>query len=486
MAKRDYYDILGVTKGSSQDEIKKAYRKVALKYHPDRNPDNKEAEDKFKEAAEAYDVLGNEEKRRKYDQFGHQAFGAGAGGGGFNGNMNDIFDMFGDIFGGGGGGGGFGGFGGFGGGGQRRQAKGSNLRVKVKLTLEEIAEGVEKKMKIRRARIAEGVTFKTCTTCNGAGQVQQVTNTILGQMRTAATCSTCNGSGKIVDQKPSGVGSDGLDRNEEVVSVKIPAGVQDGMQLRVGGKGNEVLGGVAGDLIVLIEEIQQRVEKDERTLVTTLTKRMAEELTKYLTRIQVRCRYIHSDVDTLERVEIMQDLRKGLFDVLVGVNLLREGLELPEVSLVAILDADKEGFLRSNRSLTQTVGRAARNLNGKAIMYADKVTKSMQLTIDQTSYRREKQIAYNTAHNVTPKALKKGLDNALTKNSVSSYYYEQEALKAAEPESDYLSKPELEQKVRDTRKLMESAAKELDFMMAAQFRDQITSYQKKLEKLKGA
>ena len=153
MAKRDYYDILGVSKGSGQDEIKKAYRKVALKHHPDRNPDNKEAEDKFKEAAEAYDVLGNEEKRRKYDQFGHQAFGAGAGGGGFGGNMNDIFDMFGDIFGGGGGqGGGFGGFGGFGGGGQRRQAKGSNLRVKVKLTLEEIAEGVEKKMKIRRAK----------------------------------------------------------------------------------------------------------------------------------------------------------------------------------------------------------------------------------------------------------------------------------------------------------------------------------------------
>ena len=234
----------------------------------------------------------------------------------------------------------------------------------------------------------------------------------------------------------------------------------------------------------LIEEIQQRVEKDERTLVTTLTKRMAEELTKYLTRIQVRCRYIHSDVDTLERVEIMQDLRKGLFDVLVGVNLLREGLDLPEVSLVAILDADKEGFLRSNRSLTQTVGRAARNLNGKAIMYADKITKSMQYTIDQTTYRREKQIAYNTEHNITPKALNKSLDNALTKNSVSSYYYEQEALKAAEPESAYLTKPELEQKVRDTRKLMEAAAKELDFMMAAKFRDQIKAYQKKLEGLK--
>ena len=259
MAKRDYYDVLGVSKGSSQDEIKKAYRKVAMKFHPDRNPGDTEAENKFKEAAEAYDVLGNEEKRRKYDQFGHQAFGAGAGGGaGFGGNMNDIFDMFGDIFGGQGGGGGFGGFGGFGGGGGggRRQAKGSNLRIKVKLTLEEIADGVEKKIKIRRAKVAEGVTFKTCSTCNGAGQVQQVTNTILGQMRTAATCSSCNGAGKTVDKKPAGVGNDGLERKEEVVSVKIPAGVQDGMQLRVGGKGNDALGGVPGDLIVLIEEIE--------------------------------------------------------------------------------------------------------------------------------------------------------------------------------------------------------------------------------------
>ena len=234
----------------------------------------------------------------------------------------------------------------------------------------------------------------------------------------------------------------------------------------------------------LIEEIQQRVEKDERSLVTTLTKRMAEELTKYLTRIQIRCRYIHSDVDTLERVEIMQDLRKGLFDVLVGVNLLREGLDLPEVSLVAILDADKEGFLRSNRSLTQTVGRAARNLNGKAIMYADKITKSMQKTMDETAYRREKQMAYNSEHNVTPKALNKSLDNALTQNSVSSYYYEQEALKASEPESAYLTKPELEQKIRDSRKLMEVAAKELDFIMAAKFRDQISEYKNKLEALK--
>lgn len=234
----------------------------------------------------------------------------------------------------------------------------------------------------------------------------------------------------------------------------------------------------------LIEEIQNRIDKDERTLVTTLTKRMAEELTKYLDRIQIRCRYIHSDVDTLERVEIMQDLRKGLFDVLVGVNLLREGLDLPEVSLVAILDADKEGFLRSERSLTQTVGRAARNLNGKAIMYADKITNSMQKTIDQTNYRREKQIAYNTAHNIKPKALNKSLDSALTKNSVSTYSYELEAQKAAEPESEYLSKGQLEQKIRDQRKLMEAAAKELDFMQAAKFRDEISKYKEKLEKLK--
>src|SRR5210317_1727332 len=233
----------------------------------------------------------------------------------------------------------------------------------------------------------------------------------------------------------------------------------------------------------LIEEIQVRVEKDERTLVTTLTKRMAEELTKYLSRVDIRCRYIHSDVDTLERVEIMNDLRKGLFDVLIGVNLLREGLDLPEVSLVAILDADKEGFLRSVRSLTQTVGRAARHLNGKAIMYADKITNSMQKTIDETNYRREKQMTYNTEHNITPTALNKSLDNALTKNSVSSYYYELEALKAAEPESEYLSKSELEKKIRDTRKLMEKAAKELDFVLAARFRDEIKTYQTKLKEL---
>jgi excinuclease ABC subunit B len=234
----------------------------------------------------------------------------------------------------------------------------------------------------------------------------------------------------------------------------------------------------------LVEEIHQRIEKDERTLVTTLTKRMAEELAKYLDRVQIRCRYIHSDVDTLERVEIMQDLRKGVFDVLVGVNLLREGLDLPEVSLVAILDADKEGFLRSNRSLTQTVGRAARNLNGKAIMYADKITNSMQKTMDETEYRRGKQIAYNTKHNLVPTALKKSLASALSKNSVSTYSYELEAARAAEPESEYLTKGELEKKIREKRKLMEQAAKALDFIIAAKLRDELKGYQDKLEKLK--
>ena len=230
----------------------------------------------------------------------------------------------------------------------------------------------------------------------------------------------------------------------------------------------------------LIEEIQQRVEKDERTLVTTLTKRMAEELTKYLTRVQIRTRYIHSDVDTLERVEIMQDLRKGLFDVLVGVNLLREGLDLPEVSLVAIIDADKEGFLRSNRSLTQTVGRAARNINGRAIMYADTVTQSMQKTIDETNYRREKQMAYNRKHKLEPKALNKSLDNALSKNSVATYVQEREERKVAEAEHRYESPEALQKKINSLRKEMETAAKALDFIEAARLRDTIEALKKQL------
>ncbi len=230
----------------------------------------------------------------------------------------------------------------------------------------------------------------------------------------------------------------------------------------------------------LIEEIQIRVEKDERTLVTTLTKRMAEELTKYLSRVNIRCRYIHSDVDTLERVEIMQDLRKGVFDVLVGVNLLREGLDLPEVSLVAILDADKEGFLRSHRSLTQTVGRAARNLNGRAILYADVITKSIKKTMDETDYRRKKQHAYNVKNNLKPEALNKSLNNALSKNSVATYAQELIDRKAANAKNRYLSKEEIEKKIRLTRKAMETAAIELDFLQAAQLRDEIKILQENL------
>jgi excinuclease ABC subunit B len=227
----------------------------------------------------------------------------------------------------------------------------------------------------------------------------------------------------------------------------------------------------------LVEEIQLRAEADERVLVTTLTKRMAEELTKYLSRISIRCRYIHSDIDTLERVEIMQELRRGLFDVLVGVNLLREGLDLPEVSLVAIIDADKEGFLRSARSLTQTVGRAARNLNGKAIMYADKVTKSMKKTIDETAYRREKQLAYNEKNGISPKALNKKVDSIFSNGEQAR----EEVSIAAEPDIAYMTTDELQLNIRKTRKAMEKAAKELDFIEAARLRD----FLKKLQVKKG-
>ncbi len=230
----------------------------------------------------------------------------------------------------------------------------------------------------------------------------------------------------------------------------------------------------------LIEEIQLRAEKDERVLVTTLTKRMAEELTKYLSKMGVRCRYIHSEVDTLERIEIMQDLRKGIFDVLIGVNLLREGLDLPEVSLVAILDADKEGFLRNNRSLTQTIGRAARNLNGKAIMYADKVTVSMQKTIDETAYRRTKQIEYNTLHKQEPKALNKKIESAFTKVKLVDYELGATLNTAAEPDTTYWTKDQIDKIIREKRKSMEKAAKELDFMQAAKLRDEIKSLQEKV------
>lgn len=230
----------------------------------------------------------------------------------------------------------------------------------------------------------------------------------------------------------------------------------------------------------LIEEIQVRCELDERVLVTTLTKRMAEELAKYLTKVNIRCRYIHSEVDTLERIEIMQDLRKGIFDVLIGVNLLREGLDLPEVSLVAILDADKEGFLRNHKSLTQTIGRAARNLNGKAILYADKITGSMQKTIDETEYRRTKQINFNVENNIIPQALNKKIESAFTKNPLVEYELGHTLSIAAEPETAYLSKSELEKMIREKRKSMEKAAKDLDFLQAAKLRDDIKKLQEQL------
>ncbi|WP_375236215.1 molecular chaperone DnaJ [Winogradskyella sp.] len=257
--KEDYYDILGISKGASAAEIKKAYRKMALKYHPDKNPDNKEAEEKFKKAAEAYEVLSDADKKSRYDQFGHQAFEGSGGFGGGGMNMDDIFSQFGDIFGGGFGGG----FGGFGGGG-RRVVKGSNLRIRVKLSLEDIANGVEKKIKVKRKVQADGVTYRTCNTCNGQGQVTRVTNTILGRMQTASACPTCGGAGQSINKKPSESDAQGLVAKEETVSVKIPAGVVDGMQLKVTGKGNAAPGdGIAGDLLVAIQEEDHETLKRE-------------------------------------------------------------------------------------------------------------------------------------------------------------------------------------------------------------------------------
>jgi molecular chaperone DnaJ len=263
MSKKDFYEILGVSKNATADEIKKAYRKKAIEFHPDKNPGNKEAEENFKTAAEAYEVLSDPDKKAKYDQYGHAAFdGAGGFGGGHHMNMDDIFSQFGDIFGGAFGGGGFGGFGGNGGG--QRRVKGSNLRIKVKMTLEEIANGVEKKVKVKRKIQAQGVKYKTCSTCNGQGQVLRVTNTILGRMQSATTCHVCGGTGQTIESKPNNADSHGMILEDETVSIKIPAGVVDGMQLKVSGKGNDAPGnGIAGDLIVVIEEQEHEFLKRE-------------------------------------------------------------------------------------------------------------------------------------------------------------------------------------------------------------------------------
>jgi molecular chaperone DnaJ len=250
--KRDYYEILGISKNASEAEIKKAYRKLALQYHPDKNPEDKSAEDKFKEAAEAYEVLSDQNKRARYDQYGHAGMGGQGGFGGGGMNMDDIFSQFGDVFGGAFGGGSFGGSRG----GGSRMTRGTNLRVKMKLTLEEISEGVKKKIKVNKLVNADGVTFKTCQTCNGQGRVTRMAQTFLGAMQTQSTCPTCQGAGKMIDQKPADADQNGLKRQEEVIEIEIPAGVEEGMQLSVTGKGNAgPFNGVPGDLIVVIEEV---------------------------------------------------------------------------------------------------------------------------------------------------------------------------------------------------------------------------------------
>ena len=259
MSKRDFYEILGVDRGASTDEIKKAYRKIAIQNHPDKNPGDNEAEERFKAAAEAYEILGDDEKRQRYDQFGHQGVG---GGGGFSGggmSMEDIFSQFGDIF--GGGGSPFDSFFGGGGRGGRRTRKGTNLRIKIKLDLVEIANGVEKKIKVNRLKVDPSTTFKNCASCNGTGQVRKVMNTMLGQMMSTSTCPTCGGAGQVVDVKGPGTDSSGMKREEEVISINIPAGVSEGMQLSMSGKGNEVAGGVPGDLLIVIEEKEDNVLK---------------------------------------------------------------------------------------------------------------------------------------------------------------------------------------------------------------------------------
>ncbi|MBR8534835.1 molecular chaperone DnaJ [Carboxylicivirga sediminis] len=287
MSKRDYYEVLEVSKGASKEEIKKAYRKKAIKYHPDKNQGDKAAEEKFKEAAEAYEVLSNEEKRQRYDQYGHAGVG-GAAGGGFGGgmSMDDIFSHFGDIF-----GGGFGGFGGFGGSsrGGRRVNKGSNLRVKVKLNLSEIANGAEKKIKVKKyveckpcggSGAQDGSSYSNCSTCHGTGQVTRISNTILGQMQTSSTCPTCGGEGKIITNKCNHCAGEGITRDEEIISLNIPAGVEEGMQLSVSGKGNAARrGGINGDLLVLIEEEKHpELVRDGNNLIYSLNVSIPEAI----------------------------------------------------------------------------------------------------------------------------------------------------------------------------------------------------------------
>jgi molecular chaperone DnaJ len=273
--KQDYYEVLGVSKNATANEIKKAYRKRAVENHPDKNPGDKAAEERFKQAAEAYEVLSNAEKKSRYDQFGHAAFENGGGGGGFGGmNMEDIFSQFGDIF-----GGHFGGFGGgFSGGGRQARVKGSNLRIRVRLELKDILNGVTKKVKVKRQVKAPGVTFATCSTCNGQGSVTRITNTILGRMQTATTCPACKGAGKTVDHRPKGADANGMIIREETVEIEIPPGVTDGVQLKVSGKGNEAPGdGIPGDILVVIQEMpHEKLKREGSNLHYDLYISMAE------------------------------------------------------------------------------------------------------------------------------------------------------------------------------------------------------------------
>ncbi len=266
MAKRDYYEVLGVDRSADAESIKKAYRKMAIKYHPDKNPNDPSAEEKFKEAAEAYEVLSNADKKAAYDRFGHQGVNGGGPSGGSM-NMDDIFSQFGDIF----GGTGFDGFFGSSGRGSRGR-RGSNLRIKLKLTLQEISTGVEKKIKVKRLVPAKGVTYKTCTTCGGSGQIRKVVNTMLGQMVSATTCHVCNGAGQMIDFRPPGSDSTGLEPQEEVISIKIPAGVSEGMQLSMSGKGNFGPAGASpGDLIIVIEELEdEKLKRDGLNVIYDL------------------------------------------------------------------------------------------------------------------------------------------------------------------------------------------------------------------------
>ena len=383
MSKRDYYEILGVSKGAGDAEIKKAYRKKAIQFHPDKNPGDKQAEENFKEAAEAYEVLSDAQKRQRFDQYGHAGMGGAAGGGGFGGggfsNMEDIFSNFGDIFGGHFSGGGSP-FGGGGGGSRRRQNRGSNLRVKVKLTLEDIANGVEKTIKVNKyvgcshcsSTGAEGNETKTCTTCHGSGQVTQIRNTMLGQMQTAAVCPTCQGDGKIITNKCKHCSGEGIVREQEEITFSIPAGVMEGMQLSVNGKGNAARrGGLAGDLLVNIEEIEHEdLIRDENDLIFNLLLSVPEAIlgtsaeiptVKGKVRVKIEAGTQPGKVLRLRGKGLPSVNGYGTGDLLVNLNVyIPESLSKEEQKSIEKL-RDSEGF-KPSASTTKSFFKKMKNI----------------------------------------------------------------------------------------------------------------------------